>query len=40
MEDERKRRIEDLKTRDVEKRTAVEERKRIIWEAEQVISKI
>ena len=34
-EEERRRRIDDLKARDNEKRTQVEERKKAIWEAEK-----
>ncbi|CAG2120433.1 unnamed protein product, partial [Medioppia subpectinata] len=35
VEDERRRKIDELKVKDLEKRSAVEERKKLIWEAEQ-----
>lgn len=36
QEEERKRKIDELRHKDLERRMAVEERKRQIWEAEQV----
>jgi hypothetical protein len=35
LEEERRRKIDELKVKDLEKRSAVEERKKLIWEAEQ-----